>query len=184
MDFSNRGASSHNLTSNQQVSANILIQQLKNNPSIIKINRQCNNNNNNNGYNKYHWTFRLKQIWFERINSNAECMKPLKDIYLHDSKWLYKIKHLDSLYSNILRKLNKIEDISYSRHYILQLHLSHIFDELLITNNKCVKHADIQEYKDMDIEMEECFCNSFNGIYPKFCLYCRNSCFFNYKYLR
>ena len=131
-----------------------------------------------------HWTYGLKNIWIDRINNNAACMKPLKDIYFHDSNWLYKVKHLDYLYSNILRKLNKIEDVSYSRHYILQLHLSHIFDEVTIASDCCIKHSDIKEYKHMDIEMEECFCNSFNGIYPQFCLYCRNPCFFNYKYLR
>lgn len=156
------------LSPEQQVFANTLINQLKENPSIFKKQKL----NNNIGKISPHWTAKLEHIWFERIDNNAKCMKPLKDIYSHDSKWLYKLKHLNNLYGPILSRLKKIEDISYSRHYILQLHISHIFDEISITN-ECVKHTDIEEYKNIDIEMEECFCNSFKDTYPIHCLYCR-----------
>ena len=52
-----------------------------------------------------------------------------------------------------------------------------IFDEIS-TTGECVKHSDIEEYKNMDVEMDECFCYSFKDTYPAHCLYCRGSAVF------
>ena len=63
MECARKGSSPHDLSIDQQVTANILIQQLKDKPSIVKTTR-CGYNKK--GNNLPHWTSRLKKIWIDR----------------------------------------------------------------------------------------------------------------------
>lgn len=126
------------------------------------------------GSNTYHWTQVFSTLWRDRIvGNNAKCFDILKQIYYDPNiPMILKIRQLDVHYQPILNKLKYYEDIAYSNRYILDLHIQTIFDEIEPTD--CVKHNDISEYKDIEIEMNECFCKSQYQQTPRFCLYCRD----------
>ena len=130
-----------------------------------------------------HWTHIFRELWEQRLNNNAKCTQHLKEIFHNEKHSLnLRVKHLNLLYSDIIRKLNYYEDLAYSNHYILQLHFQYICESIDTSDPNCLKHSDIEEYKDIEMTIEECFCNSlFNK--PKFCSYCRNPTFFNYTFI-
>lgn len=134
-----------------------------------------------NGYIQEHWSIKIIAIWESRMHSNAKCIVHLKELFHKDIPWIYKQTYLDHRYQFILNKLNYLGDIATSRHYILQLQLQCICESICNTGSKNIKHSEIEEYKNMDVSMDECFCESLDGINPKFCLYCRQRENYDYK---
>ena len=133
-----------------------------------------------NGYNERHWTYIYEKMWNEKLQSNAKSIQILRKCYNDPSiPWMLKSKYLSIGYQTILNKLKYYEDIAYSHHYILQLHLNACFEE----HNKdtIVKHKNIHELKDIEIEIEECFCGSLKLSKPQYCLYCRHPRHYNCK---
>ena len=88
---------------------------------------------------------------------------------------LLRNRNLNDLYAAVIARLNKAEDIAYSRHYVLQLHIQHMCDTLesFFDDMRCLTHSDITETKCIDIGIEECFCKSLKNR-PLICLHCRN----------
>ena len=120
-----------------------------------------------------HWTCVYENIWSQRLDNNAKAFRQMRKILLDDGVcWHFKLRHFNTLYSPILYSIKRIHDLSYSYHYILQLHIEMMFENVEV-KEKCLSHKDIEEYKDIDIEIEECFCYSYKNIGPKICLYCR-----------
>jgi len=136
-----------------------------------------------------HWTIVFDELWKQRLNNNAKCTLKLKQIYEKTYNPLnLRIKYLNALYSDILNKLKYYEDLAYSHHYIFQIHFQYLCDSANTTNtniidtSSCLKHQDIEDYKSIEMDIEECFCNSLKNK-PTFCLFCRDPKNFNYNYL-
>ena len=125
-----------------------------------------------------------KELWFKRVCShNALYTHKMKVIY-NDTKhpFLTRVKYLEYMYESVSRKLNYYEELAYSYHYMLQLHIQFMFDSVDSDSDSCLTHNSISEYKDIDMEINECFCASlFNK--PQFCLYCRNPKYYNSNHL-
>lgn len=137
-----------------------------------------------NGYIQEHWSEKIVGIWQSRMYSNAKCIVYLRCIFNKDIPWIFKHSYLNHHYQCILNTLNYIGDIATSRHYILQLHLQCIFESVCNNSDpKNITHNEIEEYKNMDVSMDECFCKSLDGINPRFCLYCRKRENYDSKYI-
>lgn len=162
------------LSKEQELHAKRIIEKVHNSTDCVYKKYKYAHRSNLSGYNKKHWTKVYEDVWKSRLTGNANEIVRLRKVFDDDkSPLLYRIKWLDIQYTSLLSRLKIIEDITYSRKYILQLQLQFAFDSLEYQEDRCVKHSDITEYKDIDLEIEECFCHSIHQR-PNHCLFCRH----------
>ena len=129
------------------------------------------------------WTAVYFTLWNEILYShNAKYVHKMREVYNNKHPLHMRMRQLDYMYEQVTQKRNYYEDLAYSYHYMLQLHIQFIFDSIEPKDDSCVTHNDIKEYNNIDMEVEECFCGSLFDK-PRFCLYCRNPKFYNYKYI-